>query len=44
LRPYTLLKEKTGISLFFFPVIKSVIISAAIKLKVMPLPPKPNAK
>jgi len=31
-------------SAFFLPKIMSVIISAAIKLKVMPFPPNPSAK
>lgn len=31
-------------SLFFFPLIRSVIISEAIMLNKIPFPPKPRAK
>jgi hypothetical protein len=41
---YNLSKENKAASLFFFPSNRSRMISAATRLKVMPLPPKPSAK
>ena len=40
---YYLENEKSDRLAFFFPAIISQIISAAMTLKVIPLPPKPNA-
>ena len=36
--------DEIAVFLFFLPVIRFTIISAAIKLNVMPFPPKPRAK
>jgi hypothetical protein len=38
-----LVKEKISASLFLLPSTRSVIISAATRINVIPFPPKPSA-